>query len=289
MSRENIVLELNTESDWDGTSLTALSRDAATVTGQRYYKFNIAGPHGYIEADFGGLFASTTVKIVGVSFGSWNPSNKARVFGASPTEGLRQEFTLKPTFQFVVLQPGDRLAIRTVGDPRGQLFLSVNEQSESDAMTWGMAHEPFELPPRFRIIRQTGAAFVPSLTNTWQPTFTYDQSTNLMIATDDGTGAIPASSFCLYPSFQGCYITIRYAGSADNGKLHVVDGMTRRSWIAQQNLKDVRWSRVQYVSHDDSIALQATAAVAGQLMVADVEVSKVAPGCRLAGRYAGGL
>ena len=69
MSKENIVLELNTESDWDGTSLTALHRDAAAVTGQRYYAFNITGPHGYLESDFGGLFSPTTVKIVGVEGG----------------------------------------------------------------------------------------------------------------------------------------------------------------------------------------------------------------------------
>ena len=289
MSRESIVLELNTESDWDGTSLTALKRDEATVTGQRYYKFNIVGAHGYLEADLGGLFAPTTVKIVGVAFGTWNPANKGRVFGASPTEGLRQEFTLKPTFQYVVLQPGDRLAFRTSGDPRGQLFLSVNEQNESDAMTWAMAHEPFEMPTRFRIIRSTGQAFAPALTNTWRPTFSFDQSTNLMVATDDGFGAIPASDLCLYPRFQGCYISIRYAGSSGNGRLHIVDSMTRKSWVAQQNIPDVRWSRVQYVSHDDAIALSATAAAVNDLMVADIEVSRVAPGDRLAGRYAGGL
>ena len=289
MSKENIVLELNTESDWDGTSLTALHRDAAAVTGQRYYAFNITGPHGYLESDFGGLFSPTTVKIVGVSFGSWNPANKGRVFGTSPTNGLRQEFTLKPAFQFVVLQPGDRLAFHTVGDPRGQLFLSINEQTESDAMAWGMAHEPFELSPRFRIIRQSGAAFQASPTNTWQPNFAFDPSTNLMVATDDGTGAIPASSLFLYPRFQGCYITVRYAGSSGNGRLHIVDSMTRKTWVAQQNIPDVQWSKVQYVSHDDSIALQALPAVAGELMVADIEISRVFPGNRLAARYQNNL
>ena len=36
MSRESILLELATESEWDGTSLTALNRDDAAVTGQRH-------------------------------------------------------------------------------------------------------------------------------------------------------------------------------------------------------------------------------------------------------------
>jgi hypothetical protein len=46
MAKESIILELNAETDWDGATLTTLNRDDAIVTGQRYYKFNIAGPHG---------------------------------------------------------------------------------------------------------------------------------------------------------------------------------------------------------------------------------------------------
>jgi hypothetical protein len=44
MAKESIILELNTETDWDGASLTTLNRDDAVVTGQRYYKFNITDP-----------------------------------------------------------------------------------------------------------------------------------------------------------------------------------------------------------------------------------------------------
>ena len=35
MATEAITLELNTETDWDGASLTTLSRDNAIVTAQR--------------------------------------------------------------------------------------------------------------------------------------------------------------------------------------------------------------------------------------------------------------
>ena len=55
MAKESIILELNAETDWDGASLTTLNRDDAIVTNQRYFKFNIAGPHGIIAPDLGGL------------------------------------------------------------------------------------------------------------------------------------------------------------------------------------------------------------------------------------------
>ena len=67
---------------------------------------------------------------------------------------------------------------------------------------------------------------------------------------------------------------------------HRLDNLTRRSWLAAVAMTDVRWSSVQYVSHDDGIALEATPAVVGQIMVCDIEVALVHPGNRLAGRYA---
>ena len=288
MTREATKLELNAESPWDGTSDTLLNRDAAIqVPGGRIWQFNVTGPHGVIDATFGGLFSASTAKLIGIAFEAWNPENKARV-GAGPN--FRQEMTLKPTIQYVLAYPGDKLSIKTVGDPRAVITLVINELNESETMAWAGLHEPFEMPARFRIIRNTGTAFAANPTNTWRPTFAYDPSTNLLVAADDGTGAIPAGDLCLYPRFQGCYVSIRYAGSSGNGRLHIVDSMTRKTWSpAPLNLPDVRWSRVQYVSHDDSIALQATPEVAGQLMVCDIEVSRVFPGDRLAARYANNL
>jgi hypothetical protein len=54
-------------------------------------------------------------------------------------------------------------------------------------------------------------------------------------------------------------------------------------------MPDVKWSHVQFISHDDGIALEATAGVAGQPLVCDIEVALVHPGNRLAGRYQGGM
>ena len=289
MATEALTLELNTETDWDGATLTTLSRDTAIVTGQRYYKWNLAGPHGVLAPDLGGLFSPVSVKLVGIAYSSWNPESKGRVIASDATGSFRQELTLKPAIQYVVMYPNDKIAFLTRDGGRGQIVLVVNELNEQETVTWGAERGPFCMPTRFRIVRQAGTAFAPNLPTTWQPNFIYDGSTGLLVATDNGTGVIPSTSLCLYPRFQGCYVTIRYAGSNNNGRLHIVDNPTRRSWIAQANMTDVRWSPVQFISHDDGIALEATAANAGQTMVCDIEIALVHPGNRLAGRYQGGL
>ncbi|MCA9634899.1 MAG: hypothetical protein KC420_02585 [Myxococcales bacterium] len=289
MANEAIILELNAAADWDGTSLTALKRDDAVVTGRRYYKFNINGPAGVLEADLGGLFSPVSAKLVGVAYSSWSPASKGRVVAPDGAGTFRQEITLKPTVQYVMMFPGDKLAFLTTED-RGPLTLMVNELTEADSVAWGLGHGPFTMPTRFRIIRQAGAAFVPNLGAVWQPAFTYDASSGLMVVTDDGSGMIPASSLCLYPRFQGCYVTLRYAGSAADGHVHIVDNLTRKSRVLHPaGLKDVHWSQVLYVSHDDGIALEATPAVPGEMMVCDLELAIVHPGDRLRGRYAGGI
>ena len=285
---EAITLELNAETDWDGTTPYALKRDDATVTGQRYYTFNVTGPHGVLPADLGGLFSPVSVKLVGIAYSSWNPEAKCRVIASDATGSFRQEVTLKPGIQYVVMYPNDKLAFVTRDGGRVQVVLVVNELTEHESVRWGAAHEPDTMPTRFRIIRMTGTAFAPNLANGWQPAFQYDPSTGLLIARDDGTGVIPSTSLSLYPRFQGCYVTIRYAGSNADGKLHIVDHTTRKSLIAENPLADVKWSKVQYISHDDGIALEASPAVAGQPLVCDIELALVHPGNRLAGRYQGG-
>ncbi len=289
MAKESIILELNADTDWDGTTPTTLRRDDALVTGQRYYRFNIAGPHGTLAADLGGLFSPVSAKLVGIAYSSWNPASKGRVIASDAAGSFRQEITLKPAIQHVALYPGDRLAFLTRDGGRGQIVLSVNEMSEQDAVAWGLRHEPYETPTRFRIIRETGVAFAPNLGTLWQPAFKYDAGTGILTATEDGTGMIPATSLCLYPRGEGCYVAIRYAGSNADGRLHMVDNLTRKSWAADTAMVDVKWSTVQFISHDDGIALEASPLVAGQRMVCDLEVARVHPGDRLCGRYQGGL
>lgn len=284
---EAMILELNSDSDWDGVSPTTLNRDDAVVTNQRYYKFNVTGPHGVLAPDLGGLFSPTSVKLVGIAYNFWNPTAKARVIGSDATGAFRQEVTLRPEVQFVTLFPGDKLSIVTK-DARVQVVLVVNEMNEHESLTWGLNHEPSAIPTRFRIIRQTGTAFAPNLNTVWQPAFTFDSSTGLMVVADDTTGAIPSTSFTLAPRHQGYYVSLRYAGSNADGKVHIVDNSTRKSWIAQTVLTDGMWSKVQYISHDDNVALEATPAVAGQIMVCDIEVAPVEADSRLRARYLGG-
>jgi hypothetical protein len=284
---EAMILELNSDSNWDGTSLTTLNRDDAVITNQRYYKFTVTGPHGVLAPDLGGLFSPTSVKLIGIAYNFWNPTAKARVITSDPTGAFRQEVTLRPEVQFVTLFPGDKLSIVTK-DTRVQVVLVVNEMNEHESLAWGLRHEPSEIPTRFRIIRETGTAFVPNPVAGWQPAFTFDSSTGLMVVADDGTGAIPSTSLSLYPRHQGAYVSLRYSGSNADGKVHIVDNTTRKTWIAQTALTDGMWSKVQYISHDDNIALEATPAVAGQIMTCDIEVAPVQADSRLRARYLGG-
>lgn len=281
---EAITIELNAEGDWDGSSLVNLNRDNAIVIGKRYYKFNISGPHGVLAADLGGLFSVVSPKLVAVAYSSWNPQSFCRVIASDAASSFRQEITLKPAMQFVVMYPGDRLAFSTQ-DERGQVVLVVNELNESEAAQWGRHHLPYTMPTRFRIIRRTGASFVPNTANLWQPIFGYDPTSGALIAEDDSAGMIPASTLCLYPRFQGCYVSVRYAGSNGMGSLRIVDNLTRRDWAVPGALQDVRWSRVAYISHDDGIALDAQPVNPGDLLVCDILVSLVHPDNHLARRY----
>ena len=286
MAHESIILELRSSSDWDGVTATALSRDDATVVGKRYFKFDLSGAHGYLEADLGGLFSPVSAKLVGIAYSSWNPMSRARVI--APDGAFRQEISLKPDVQYVVMQPHDTLAFFTTGS-RKPVYLTVNELNEADAVTWGLQHQPYGMPTRFRIVRQTAVAFAANAGSVWTPSFAYDDGNGLLIATDDGTGMIPASQLCHYPSFQDCYVTVRFAGATNNSKVHLVDGLTRRTQLIESSLDDVTWSKVFSISHDDGIALEATAAGGVTTMVCDIRATPVAPGDQLRGRYERGL
>ena len=67
-----------------------------------------------------------------------------------------------------------------------------------------------------------------------------------------------------------------------------VEGQARDSIVHQDNLRNVEWSKVLFVSHDDLIALE-TPAPENDAVVADIEMVRVRPGNRLCGRYERGL
>ena len=269
-----------------------LARDNFTIQGGRFYTAALPAPSGIVPADFFGFFAPEATKLCGVAFTSFNPNSRVQVIDAAGR--MREEVNLTTGFQYVVLHASDRLQIVTtdasVLGGATEITLVVNEMSEGDHIAWALAHPPMTQHTRLRIIRPSGAAFVPNPTGApWFPPFVWDPQTNILEATDDlGNGPIPIPVLCPHPKHFGCFISIRYANKLPGtGRLHIVDKVTRDTWSTGV-IPNVRWSRVQYVSHDDHIALQATVAPAGGKLVCDIEVVRVEPQDRLRGRYAHG-
>lgn len=286
---EPIVIELNKETDFDGASPIALTRDDFTVSGQRYYKASVPGPGGLIASDLFGLFQGASPKLVGLASSSFNPQSVARVISSDATGTMREEIDLTPYVQHVLVFPGDKLAIRTMDGGRVQVILVVNELNEGENVQYALGHETYAQWRRFRILRETGVPFAPTGAD-WRPTFVFDPVTNILLSNDNGVGPIPASDLSLYPRHQGVFIAVRYSGNgAVAGKLHLVDGATRQSRAVQTDLTTVLWSKVQFVSHDDLLAFEASPDVAGARLAVDIEVVRVQPGDRLRGRYQGGI
>ena len=282
---EPILIELNKDTDFDGVSPIALTRDDFTVSGQRYYKASVSGPGGLVASDLFGLFQGACPKLVGLASSSFNPQSVARVISSDATGTMREEIDLTPYVQHVLVFPGDKLAIRTMDGGRVQVILVVNELNEGENIQYALGHETHAQWRRFRIVRETGVPFVPTGAD-WRPTFVFDPISNILMSNDNGVGPIPASDLSLYPRHQGVFIAVRYGGNgAVAGKLHLVDGATRQARAVQTNLTAVLWSKVQFVSHDDLIAFEAAPDVVGAKLAVDIEVVRVQPGDRLRGRY----
>lgn len=286
---EPIVIELNKDSDFDGVSPIALTRDSFTVSGQRYYKASVPGPGGLVASDLFGLFQGSSPKLVGLASSSFNPQSVARVIGSDAPGVMREEIDLTPYVQHVLVFPGDRLAIRTMDGGRVQVILVVNELNEGENIQYALGHETHAQWRRFRVLRETGTPFAPAGAD-WRPPFTFNPTSNLLFSDDNGVGPIPTSDLSLYPRHQGAFLSVRYSGNgAVPGKLHLVDGATRQVRAVQTDLTTGLWSRVQFVSHDDLIALEASPDVVGAKLAVDIEVVRVQPGDRLRGRYERGL
>ncbi len=262
---EPIFIVLNKDGDFDGVTPMTQTRDAFTVSGQRYYQLSFSGPAGVIDSTLFGLFSDSSPKMVGLAGSSFNPQTVARILSSDPSNTMREEIDLTPVVQHVVMVPGDRLALLTKEGGRAQVVLSVNELNESDNIQYALAARPLAQGRRVRFIRETGVPFAPNLNGSpWQPNFVFNPQSSLLVTNENTVGPIPSSDLCLYPRHQGCYVSVRYSGNGSNaGKLHIVDAETRQSRIVQTNLTAVRWSKLQYVSHDDMIALEARPSVVG--------------------------
>lgn len=274
-------IQINLTSIFDGTTDFTLTREDLSVSERRVYTGASPAPGGVIGANFFGLFAASAPKLVGVSFGSDNPLNLIQVRTA--TGGVREQYTLRQQVQYVLMNPEDKLAI-VAPNERGPLSLVVNELGEGDHVRWAVANPPVQEHVRMRIIRNGNFVGDP-MAAPWLPTFSWDSSRGLLSVTDNvNNGPIPLASI-LYPRKYGALITMRYAGSQNNGELRIVENTTKKTWTAQTAMADVRWSWVQYIAHDDMITLHATN-MAGGPLVADIEVLRVEPGDRLRQRFA---
>lgn len=282
-------IKLFSAGNFNGTTPIALTRADLTVDGQRLYTGAVpAGGGGVIDSDFFGLFAPQSPKLVGVAFSSCNPQSVVRVIDRAGR--TRQEINLTGDFQYVLLHGRDRLAVLTNEPLVAQttpieLSLTINELTEGDHMAWALAHPPAPIHTRIKIVRTQGN-FALNNAGQWIPQFTWEPVSCMLCVTDNTTNApLPISALSPFPRQFGTLLSIRYSGSAGNGKLIVVENETRRPWEAQAALPDGRWSSVQYAAHDDLISLSASPGPAGGPLVCDIELVRVEPGDRLRGRY----
>lgn len=284
------VFTIVLEGNWDGMTPVVRTRDDLATDAQgRNYRLELTGPAGVLTGDFFQVFSAATPKIVGIASAFYNPQDVAAVFRDDPILAVRQQINITPLVHYVVMMPGDKLAIATKDSGRSMITLVVNELTEGDAIQAAFRCPPEEQWRRFRILRSDGQGFSPT-GGAWEPDFQWSVASNLLEVTANTNGPIPVQKLCLYPRFEGCYISIRYAGLAasDKGSLHIVEPVTSTSWRAQQNLRNVRWSRVQFVSHNDMIGLQTPAPPAGKNVLVDIELTRVRGRDRLSGRYAAG-
>lgn len=166
-----------------------------------------------------------------------------------------------------------------------ELSLTINELTEGDHMAWALAHPPAPTHTRLKIIRQQGS-FVATNTGQWNPNFAWDPVSCVLVLNDNLNNApIPISALSPFPRQLGTLFSLRYSGSAGDGKLHILENESRKPWEAQAALPDGRWSRVQYAAHDDLILLEASPNPAGGPLVCDIELVRVEPGDRLRGRF----
>lgn len=268
--------------NYDGGSPITTTRANLQTTGGRVFTGTVPDPGGVFAADIFGLFSPEATKLVGIAASSDNPRNAARVL--STDDSPSNQINLTRAFQYLLLHGSERLSVIT-NDPRPtQLRLVVNELSEKDHMAWASRQRPSFPHVRYRFIRQVPFTFSAG-DPLWVPNFSWDGSSATNFTTDSTNGLIRISTLSPWENEYGCLVSIRYSGSAAvSAKFNVVNLKNRGSWVAQSNIPDMRWSRVQYLRDDDLIGLEAQSA-AGLELVCDIELVRVEPGDRLLGRY----
>ncbi|MBK8262610.1 MAG: hypothetical protein IPK80_14910 [Nannocystis sp.] len=175
-------------------------------------------------------FSDVTPKLIGVASSNWNPQNVARMLAKDNPDIFREEVDLTPHMAYLVMYPGDTLAIRTQDGGRVCVQIVVTELAESEHVSLALGTPPEPQWRRFRLIRDLSGGFshLP-LNNTYSPPFHWDPGLSMLVTNAIGDGPIPARDLCMYPTFQGCYVSVRYAGINADAQLHIVDGVLRDS------------------------------------------------------------
>lgn len=289
---EVTFIKLTKNGDFDGATPLEVTPDQFTVSNRRVYAFAIPDDQdaGFISADLFQLFSPTSPKLVGIAFSTNNPRSTAKV--RDSVNNVRQVVNLRTDFQYVVMQGNDRLTIETeestvVGESPVELWLAVNELNEHESIEWALRHPPEHIHTHFRIIRQNANFTLSAGGAVWQPNWRWLSGSEVLEVADNAqNGPIPLTSLGLFPRVYGAFVAIRYAGSNNDGKLIVVESTTRATLEAESALTDGKWSKVQYLSHEDMLGLSATRV--GVPLVVDIEIVRVEPQDRLRARYAAG-
>ena len=284
---EPYKITLTKEGPFDGLTPMTFDRTSMTIEGRQYSKSIEDAAAGLIDATFFGLFAADSIKVVGLAGTTWNPGSVARVLTSGAGEPFRQEVQLTPEMTHVVLFPGDGLGILTVDDSRPEVQLVVNEVSESEDIRSSLMRSVGPHATRFRIIKDDGTGFLPNVGGPdTEPVFTWNPANNVMETRIQTSGRIPSRTFCTYPKHQGCYASVRFSGGNDPGvsKIYLIEAQRSGNRVVQ-TIKDMKWSKVLYLAHDDMIAFETEAPGSGTEVVIDIELVRVEPGDRLRDRY----
>jgi len=286
MASEPYTFVIESDVDFDGQTLFEATRnDFANAADSRLYTIHVDQAFGQISADFFGSLKGERPKMVGISGKFNNPFSVARVVPHDDPDGYRTELDLTPEMQYVPMYAGDKLAILTRDGGRTSVTLVVNEMAEAEHMRYAIAKPPALHWRRYRIVRNDPTGFKPGFNqNIWQPNFVFDRTHHVLTATEVASGPIPLGAFCTYPEFAGCLVRARFANIQDKGHMHVVEAV-QRAHRSVGGVKNMIWSRVAALSHDDHISLQSGDAIANDTTICDLMIARVEAQSLLQGLY----
>jgi hypothetical protein len=93
----------------------------------------------------------------------------------------------------------------------------------------------------------------------------------------------------MYPTFQGCYVSVRYAGINADAQLHIVDGVTYATAPPYRPTSSPCAGRRCFSSATTTSSACGPPRPSADAVVCDIELVRVQPGDRLSGRYANDL